>query len=169
MQPCFVERHFRFSLLLMDPEYFGVSRRKKKCYYRLWVWVSTGPSMNTINQLAIPFSLFYARQLYRILRSVIWGGGGGNQLEEFQPRSPNIFLPLCRRRNMKYRFSTLRNSLSLSLRINPFSNHFWNQRRNEFYRWYKSIELYETKYDSPQRRKYLQQFRKEDISPQKMC
>lgn len=31
--------------------------------------------MNTINQLAIPFSLFYARQLYRILRSVIWGGG----------------------------------------------------------------------------------------------
>lgn len=75
VQPCFVERYFRFSLLLMDPEYFGVSRRKKKCYYRLWVWVSTGPSMNMINQLAIPFSLFYARQLYRILRSVIWGGG----------------------------------------------------------------------------------------------
>lgn len=113
-----MERYFRFSLLLMDPEYFGVSRRKKKCYYRLWVWVSTGPSMNTINQLAIPFSLFYARQLYRILRSVIWGEGG-NQLEEFQPRSPNIFLPLCRRRNMKYRFSTLRNSLSL-FELTPF-------------------------------------------------
>lgn len=83
VQPCFVERHFRFSLLLMDPEYFGVSRRKKKCYYRLWVWVSTGPSMNTINQLAIPFSLFYARQLYRILRSVIWGAGEGTSSRNF--------------------------------------------------------------------------------------
>lgn len=79
VQPCFVERYFRFSLLLQVPEYFGVSRRKKKkqkSYYRLWVWVSTGPSMNTINQLAIPFSSFYARQLYRISRSVIWGEDG---------------------------------------------------------------------------------------------
>lgn len=79
VQPCFVERYFRFSLLLQVPEYFGVSRRKKKkqkSYYRLWVWVSTGPSMNTINQLAIPFSSFYARQLYRISRSVIWGEEG---------------------------------------------------------------------------------------------
>lgn len=30
VQPCFVERYFRFSLLLQVPEYFGVSRRKKK-------------------------------------------------------------------------------------------------------------------------------------------
>lgn len=71
--------------------------------------------MNTINQLAIPFSLFYARQLYRILRSVIWGATSS---QEFQPRSPNIFLPLCRSRNMKYRFSILRNSLLEKL--NPF-------------------------------------------------
>lgn len=75
--------------------------------------------MNTINQLAIPFSLFYARQLYRrrcILRRVIWGTSSRN----FNRRADHLFATLS---SLLVRWNATRRSSRSYVTLSSISSH----------------------------------------------